>query len=579
MLGVDSISEWRQSVIQEAGEPECAEPPLLANLYAACNQLYSNVIISLSKQSSIQPPVLTSLQRSHDYLRLWANGYRVNEGRLDNLLYRSRRARRGTFRLLTSVSRTLTKKPLPLVNQDADEDQQFKLYSSSGDVGEALDRLRTFIEQDTGDSDSETSSDTSSEASSDGNVDLSEVAEDLKTDAQCLLDHGYRFGEQALGHVSTSPRPTAVPVNAAPPDPLRLIFTDRIRRRYPSCQPDLVDLLGQAQHERVNRCQETRDRNRQVRMTSAVSTDKPASTIFRDSALGSSVPTASRYAETVVSYAGGEGGSVRVPPLPEGATRGRPFECIGCEKMVVMMNRSEWKHGNTFFSKVQWEHHITFEHGDSIPWERSRCPICLEDTPEGTPNASKHLAGHLEQIALTCLPASPNPVKEADSVSSHRSSLSVISSATIKSVSIEPQRGLHQQQAQKQPPEPETNRGVPEAHDADKSIFQQIRRENLPTVGTLARGDQENKPQAETGPPTQPRPCLNCRSARVECVTTDGSITCRSCTKQSKECIFKVPEANMASPKQTTKAPQNFPPVYVGIKNPIWFCVSSAIPW
>ncbi|KAK6825779.1 hypothetical protein PG987_013273 [Apiospora arundinis] len=357
MLADDSIREWRQVVSQEGERSDAKDPRLLATLYTACSSFYSNILSAQCAKKSLQPAVLTSLQRSHDYLKLWANGYGVDEELLDNLLCKSRRARRGTFRHLASIFRTLTNHGLvtdrctsltcsgllPLT----EEDHRPQLYSDAGEVGDALERFRLFIEQDTQDNDSDASSDTSL----DDDLDVFEIAEDLKTDAQCPLDQGYRFNEQAVGHDSTRHAPVNDSVVSVDSDPLRVIFIDRIRGRYPSCKGELVELLGKAQHERVIRCQETRIRNNQSRLnmpsSDETATRKAASVSVPDSGLGSSIPTASGYAETVVSYAGGQGGSVHVPPLPEGASRGIPFECVACEKMVVMTNRSRWKYAVT----------------------------------------------------------------------------------------------------------------------------------------------------------------------------------------------------------------------------------------
>lgn len=181
----------------------------------------------------------------------------------------------------------------------------------------------------------------------DGEEDPSEIAEDLKTDVQCLLDLGYRFSEQPVRRAQRSSGPASAPVLQVNPDTLLVTLIDRIRSRYPSCNPDLVQILGKGQRERYIRCQEERSRNRLARLANSsleeATTGKPASTVFRDSALGSSIPTASKYAETVISYAGGQGGSVRVPPLPEGAFKGTPFECIACEKLVTITSKSAWK--------------------------------------------------------------------------------------------------------------------------------------------------------------------------------------------------------------------------------------------
>ncbi|KAK8086396.1 Transcription factor c2h2 [Apiospora phragmitis] len=322
---------------------------------------------------------------------------------------------------------------LPLI----DDDQQPQIHSGAGEVSEALLRLREHIGQNTEDSEI----DTECEEFIDSDEKPSDIAEDLKTDVQCLLDFGYRFHEKAIHHASKSHELAAMPTDQVSEmfiktDTLVSTFTDRIRERYPSCMPGLVELLGNAQRDRFIRCQEIKDKNRQERLpgSSLVETSAP-STIFHDSGLGTSVPTGSQYADTIVSYAGGQGGSVRIPPLPENASQRTPFECIGCEKMVVLTNESAWKRhlfkdlqpyicldndcGDgmpTFPTRAQWKQHSTLIHANSIPWQSSQCPICLGEMPEETSRASSHLAEHLEQIALIGLPTTPYSAEGADSL-------------------------------------------------------------------------------------------------------------------------------------------------------------------
>ncbi|KAK7978228.1 hypothetical protein PG988_005718 [Apiospora saccharicola] len=442
MSGLDAVSNWRQGVSQDSHEavPERLRPT--AKVYTACDQLYSKILTGLADQGwSNQSAVMTSLQRSYDSLKIWADGYGVVKGHLDDVLYKSRRASHGTLRLLTRICQTLTKRLFPLI----DDDHNSGLHSSVFEVFAATDGLREHIAQDSGDSDS----DTESEYLIDGEEDPFDIAADLNTDVQCLLDLGYRFHEQPIQRALKSKGLASERTIPVVSDPLFVILAERIRSRYPSCSQDLVELLGKAQNERIIRCQEDRSRNRHARLAMSssgeTSTSRVAPTIFRDrdSALGSSIPTASRYAETVISYAEGQGGSIRVPPLPEGASRGTPFECVACEKLVTIRSKSAWKRHlfldlepyicldtkcergiMPLITRTQWENHITSEHSDSIPWEGVSCPICSQETPKGTPDASKHLAGHLEQISLTGLPSSADSEDELDSPE-HESSSSL----------------------------------------------------------------------------------------------------------------------------------------------------------
>ncbi|KAK8078105.1 hypothetical protein PG996_004275 [Apiospora saccharicola] len=172
-------------------EPGLAEPQPLANLYDACQQLYTKLLLALVDHNSIPSPVMISLRRSLDSLKLWALGYGVSDGCLDGSPDKSRRAKKGSLRLLLSVSQTLTKRLLPLVPWG----KRTALLQETDQVISAAAALKAFMSIHSQDSDN----DSSSEGSLDGEMDPAEIAEDLRTDAQCLLDRGYRFDEQNAG--------------------------------------------------------------------------------------------------------------------------------------------------------------------------------------------------------------------------------------------------------------------------------------------------------------------------------------------------------------------------------------------
>lgn len=75
-------------------------------------------------------------------------------------------------------------------------------------------------------SDSDTDSDVSSDDEDRG---LGEIAEDLRTDAQCLLDLGSRFQEPAVGSVIAEPAVKLEPLRPRTP---AQNLADRIHQRY-----------------------------------------------------------------------------------------------------------------------------------------------------------------------------------------------------------------------------------------------------------------------------------------------------------------------------------------------------------
>lgn len=241
------------------------------------------------------------------------------------------------------------------------EESQASLATKATELTRAAGRLKFLTQKTTSRVDE---SDTDSESESDsvyGVDDLQEVAEDLRTDTQCLLDLGSRFDEPALGMTSNEDATQLADSHTWDPT---LNFVERIQWRYPQCDQQLSVRLGKINWARVVKSQEDRGRNQQERLQEAWSSvpDNPgiaamakplssrgASTTMHDSGIGTSLPSnpslppATQYAETIVSYHAGHGGSVRIPPLPEAAKHGVPFECMACGRLVTIQTNSLWK--------------------------------------------------------------------------------------------------------------------------------------------------------------------------------------------------------------------------------------------
>ncbi|KAI3337532.1 hypothetical protein HD806DRAFT_543143 [Xylariaceae sp. AK1471] len=158
---------------------------------------------------------------------------------------------------------------------------------------------------------------------------------------------------------------------------------------------------------------------------------KRASTIFYDSGIKQSDPstfwqpgdptvlesTPSIYADTIFSYVGGEGGTIRVPPLPNGARGGVPFSCVVCGEKVRILDRSVWKKHlfqdlGPYTCLEEGCPHLGLEHYQE--WESIRCSICNEATGSGRTTLTNHIACHLEEISLTLLQTDDEPDGEAD---------------------------------------------------------------------------------------------------------------------------------------------------------------------
>ncbi|KAI1409940.1 hypothetical protein F5Y13DRAFT_202569 [Hypoxylon sp. FL1857] len=425
----DYIARWQQSI---SGEHESEDSSLVANLFDSCDGLFVSILTALSRDKSIERSTLLSLERSRSYLVLWADGFGVSEGRFDRSLDKSYRARALTQKLLVSICRSLTKRLLHHVSSEI----QAQLRSKVARTSQASERMSFLVhsgEPDDRDSDSDGESDADSDASDSEPEELEEIAEDLRTETQCLLDLGPRFEEEPVGPVVTEN-----PVNPGPSiswDPSEH-FSERIRKRYPDCDTTVARRLGKVSWNRLLRCQELKARNEQLRSVATgnkVAGTIVASTAFNDSGLGSSVSDPTHYEETIVSYHGPAGGSIRVPALPDEAKKGAPFPCVACGRMVNISNTSAWKkhlfldlqsyiclhnecsfNETAFATKVQWIEHLSLDHNYSPKWAISECSICHEKVDTGKLSVTRHLSQHLEEISLIVLPTNAEELSASD---------------------------------------------------------------------------------------------------------------------------------------------------------------------
>lgn len=175
------------------------------------------------------------------------------------------------------------------------------------------------------------------------------LVDDLATGIECLVDLGPCFDEPVLDAL---PDETAVALSESSWDPIDLLAA-RVSHRYPGVDNKLARALGSANWERLQRLVQTREDNMQPKeqpppkrkdTTSATS----AAASYHDSGIGTSItaPTI-RYAETVLSYHGSKGGSIRIPSAPAEGLRGQPFTCEICAvelQIPVKQAKSLWKY-------------------------------------------------------------------------------------------------------------------------------------------------------------------------------------------------------------------------------------------
>lgn len=192
----------------------------------------------------------------------------------------------------------------------------------------------------------DTSSDSSSDGSSDFGLDtIDEIVEDLRTDVQCLTELNPLIRNPVFDRSSQKQKEPEV-ADWTP----QKAFCDKIEQRFPRADHSLVLGLGYANWWRFQTCQEQRLKNEHAEQaeqqqlgTAKEDHETVADSKFHDSGLGTSLPTESSYAETIMTYSGSNGQKTRIPPLTDEAKRGEPFPCVACGKVVRITNNSAWK--------------------------------------------------------------------------------------------------------------------------------------------------------------------------------------------------------------------------------------------
>ncbi|KAF6823229.1 hypothetical protein CPLU01_11528 [Colletotrichum plurivorum] len=201
---------------------------------------------------------------------------------------------------------------------------------------------------DSGDSDSDASS-----VSDESDVDLGEIADDLRTDIDCLIDLEPLIKTPFIQ--STNQKETDYLMPQSQSWTPEKTYLDRIGHRFPKARLDLVARLAKANWDRFQRVRLEKERvtaaQREIAKREAHT--RPSGTVIslseqvsfvNDSGLGTSVATGSAYAETTMSYRQKNiDGSVKIPPLPSKAKKGVPFECLSCGRQVRITNNSDWK--------------------------------------------------------------------------------------------------------------------------------------------------------------------------------------------------------------------------------------------
>ncbi|KAH7268806.1 hypothetical protein B0J15DRAFT_391165 [Fusarium solani] len=402
------IWQSRQNERQHGGlAPEPDEKSAVARLTAALDTLFREVVVILSDKGKFPRDIFISLDRSRSCFSLWSDGHGVASGSLDDKFQRSRKLRQVTMKTLSHLSSTLVDRLVPVAHI-----LNPKTKGLCDQVSNILEEVNFSHVAD------DSSSDSTSEYST---ADVHELAEDLKTDVDCLIEL-----DQMIRDPATDPEPETaeaeVSLSSWAP---HQVFANKIEHRFPGADSKLFSSLGMINYQRYLRCQTERNRNQVHAEQPEQAVQVTTGSKFHDSGLGSSLNPASSYAETAMSYRDGNR-SVRIPPLSEEAKGGEAFPCVACGRSpevtanidrrhlyidlqpYVCLDTSCQRSDSTFSNRANWLQHLALDHGMEPNWEQIKCPLCGDEAGPGKIAITTHLGRHLEEISLSALPVAPD---------------------------------------------------------------------------------------------------------------------------------------------------------------------------
>lgn len=178
------------------------------------------------------------------------------------------------------------------------------------------------------------------------------IGREIKLLSECLMELVPTL-EQSLPGVGKLARSALL----APPPAFRVsepafTYVRNVYDKYPQADIHLTERLGEANWQRHVKVRNRMDGIANDEVVESKCFAVPPFSEFRDSALGSSIPTHSHYAASAASHtsfvsslADGEERSIRVPPTPAEVSAGKPFQCHICgETLRKIRNRVDWKY-------------------------------------------------------------------------------------------------------------------------------------------------------------------------------------------------------------------------------------------
>jgi hypothetical protein len=127
-----------------------------------------------------------------------------------------------------------------------------------------------------------------------------------------------------------------------------MIYVRNILDKFPNADVKLAQRLGEANWQRHVKIRSGNQISKVELEVAGAKSVFHGSSVFHDSGLGSSMPSASSYAPSASSFVSKVGDDdseyFRVPRTPTEVFEGKPFKCFICGRFLVQIkNRVDWK--------------------------------------------------------------------------------------------------------------------------------------------------------------------------------------------------------------------------------------------
>ncbi|KAF5622601.1 ankyrin repeat [Fusarium sp. NRRL 25303] len=405
---------------------------IVGRLFQANVDVLTHTLREAKTGSNVSSTHQRALMRILQSLVLWGESNDIESGALDATLQRSRRLLRATLSPLRSMGIVPIAFGLStFLNIIRESDMDILL-----DAARATVESEDYIQQVASESEDSTDEATGCDK-------IESHVRDLQIFMRCLVDLTETLASAVPDPHYDNPKP--VQVESLEPHHL---YAGLIREKFPFGDAKIVDHLGKSnlrRYQEIIARKEAMVANEAKPQTQGEAqpyeaTNIAGETVWKDSGLGTSVPTFSKPPSSYMPSRRSSNALKNpdwIPKLTAEAVAGHAFECFGCGQMVVIKKDVDWKKhlikdlspynctapdctdAFTLFSeKHKWIRHMKTEHeAESIPQSQC-CPLYLVNTHDEKEDFFSHLSTHLEEISVAALPRGAFDDSDSDDESS-----------------------------------------------------------------------------------------------------------------------------------------------------------------